>query len=282
MRKTELYFASVAIALAIATPSAAQTVDADPPADPAVGGGIQDIIVTARRVEENVQNTPVAVSAFSSDALARAQISGTDGLATVTPSLQIQGTAPNSGNPAAAQVYIRGIGQSETAPGVDPGVGIYIDGVYLGSSVGGVMDFRDLANIQVLRGPQGTLFGRNTIGGAILITSNDPRKEFGGQVYAGIGSDRQRDVRGAVNVPISDDLLTRWTFGSRTRDGYVRRISDGVKLGDVNSYTATGKILWTPTATLEIMLKGDYTNEKSNGSPLVASKTRSVDRKSVV
>lgn len=277
MKRTLLYHcASAAIALSIATPLAAQTADAAQKSDADSEGGIQEITVTARRVEENVQDTPVAVSAFSSDALAQAQISGTDGLAAVTPSLQIQGTAPNSGNPAAAQIYIRGIGQSETAPGVDPGVGIYIDGVYLGSAVGGVMDFRDLANIQVLRGPQGTLFGRNTIGGAILITSNDPGQKFGGRIYGGIGSDRQRDVRAAVDVPLSETLTSRWTFGNRTRDGYVRRITDGTKLGDVNSYTVTGKMLWKPNSDFKVMLKGDYTNEKSNGTPLVASATRSV------
>lgn len=233
------------------------------------GSGLGDIIVTARRVAENVQNTPVAVSIFSNETLARAQISGTEGLSALVPSLQIAGAAPNVGNPSAAQIFIRGIGQSDTTPGVDPGVGLYIDDVYMGSAIGGIMDFRDIANVQVLRGPQGTLFGRNTIGGAILLTTKEPGDHLGGEARIGVGSDNLREARVAIDVPLSDDLRTRWTYGGRNRDGYVHRISDGLDLGDVNSYTITGKIQWKPGTDFKLTLKGDYTAEHSNGTALV-------------
>src|SRR5262249_32642398 len=117
-----------------------------------------DIVVTARRVEERLQDIPLSVTVVNAATLEDAQISGTEDLAQITPSLQFATVAPLSGNNSAAQVFIRGIGQTDPTAGVDPGVGIYIDDVYMGSSVGGVMDFRDIANVQVLRGPQGTLF----------------------------------------------------------------------------------------------------------------------------
>lgn len=249
------------------TPAAPPQTEVNEPSE-----GLGEIVVTARRVAENVQDTPVAVTVITGDALLRSNTSSTEGLTRLTPSLQINGTAPNSGNPSAAQIYIRGIGQSEVAPGVDPGVAIYIDDVYYGSSVGGVMDFRDIGSVQVLRGPQGTLFGRNTIGGAILLTSVNPGSEIGGNVFAGIGSDRLREVRGAIDLPVSPELLTRFSFGSRTRDGYVRQVAYGVDLGSIDSYTITGKAVWRPSSDWRIMVKGDYTDEKSNGAPLVLAR----------
>ena len=121
------------------------------------------IIVTARRREEDLQDTPVAVTVLTADALERQQITGTTDLDKVAPNLQFHSYGALTGNNSAAQVFIRGIGQTDATPAVDPGVGIYIDEVYMGRSVGGAMDFRDIASVQILRGPQGTLFGRNTI-----------------------------------------------------------------------------------------------------------------------
>ena len=270
--KTAAFLASVSLPcmapLVAQTPPEQQAAANEEPAQ-AAAGGLADIVVTARRVKENVQNTPVAVTVLTSSALDRALVTGTEGLSALTPSLQIAGAAPNTGNPSAAQVFIRGIGQTDATPGVDPGVGIYIDDVYQGSALGGIMDFQDISNVQVLRGPQGTLFGRNTIGGAILLTTTQPGKDFGGEVRAGIGSDNLRELRGAIDVPVSPELLTRWTFGSRTRDGYVTRVSDGLKLADVNSYTITGKVQWRPSDSFKLSFKADLTKEHQNGTALV-------------
>ncbi|MFO7325141.1 MAG: Plug domain-containing protein, partial [Pseudomonadota bacterium] len=121
-------------------------------------------MVTARRREESLQDTPVAVTVVTSEMLERMQIEGTTDLDRVAPNLQFHTYGTLTGNNSAAQVFIRGIGQTDATPAVDPGVGLYIDDVYMGRSVGGAMEMRDIASVQVLRGPQGTLFGRNTIG----------------------------------------------------------------------------------------------------------------------
>ena len=150
---------------------------------------LESIVVTARRREENLQDTPVAITALSADALERQQVVGTTDLDKIAPNLQFHTYGTLTGNNSAAQVFIRGIGQTDATPAVDPGVGIYIDDVYMGRSVGGAMEFRDIANVQILRGPQGTLFGRNTIGGAVLLTTNAPGDNAGNSVRVGVGED---------------------------------------------------------------------------------------------
>lgn len=230
---------------------------------------LESIIVTARRREENLQDTPLSIAAYTGEALQRRQIFTTTDLDQITPNLQFAAIAPLSGNNSAAQVFIRGIGQTDATAGVDPGVGIYIDEVYMGSAVGGAMNFRDIAGVQVLRGPQGTLFGRNTVGGAILLTTTEPGEEFGGSAQIGVGTDNLLEGFLALNAPISETLRTRWTFGQRTRDGYVRRPVDGIDLGDQNNYSMTGKATWEPDAAFKLSFKADYTNADENGAPLV-------------
>src|SRR4029453_14467460 len=137
--------------------------------------------------------TPVAVTAFSGADLEERQIFKTDRLDEVVPNLQFANNAPLAGNNSSSAVFIRGIGQTDPTSTVDPGVGLYIDDVYMGSAIGGTMEFRDIANVQVLRGPQGALLGRNTIGGAILLTTEDPGDEFGGKVRVGTGTDNLID-----------------------------------------------------------------------------------------
>src|SRR3982750_2513047 len=149
---------------------------------------LESIVVTARRREESLQDTPVAVTALSAAALERQQATGTMDLDKIAPNIQFHSYGTRTGNNSAAQVFIRGIGQTDATPAVDPGVGIYIDDVYMGRSVGGAMEFRDIASVQVLRGPQGTLFGRNPMGGAVLLTSNQPGAGAGNAVRVGYGT----------------------------------------------------------------------------------------------
>jgi iron complex outermembrane receptor protein len=230
---------------------------------------LDEVLVTARRREESLQDTPIAISAFTADMLERQQINGTEDLDQVTPNLQFASYGPLTGNNSAAQVYIRGIGQSDGSSGVDPGVGLYIDDVYMGRSVGGVMDFRDIASVQVLRGPQGTLFGRNTIGGAVLLTTTLPGDEFGGVARVGFGDDNLKEAFAAVDLPIGDSLGARVSIGARQRDGYVTRIYDGLDLGDEDTYTAQLSMRWDASDTLSLTLRSDFTKEDENGSPFV-------------
>ncbi len=230
---------------------------------------LESVIVTARRREESLQDTPIAITALSAEALERQQIVGTTDLDKIAPNLQFHSYGTLTGNNSAAQVFIRGIGQTDATPAVDPGVGVYIDDVYMGRAVGGAMEFRDIANVQILRGPQGTLFGRNTIGGAVLLTTNAPGEDAGNSVRVGLGEDNLAEVFGAFDLPLGDTWSARIAIGGRQRDGYVERVSDGADLGDEEMYTGQVALRWKPTDGLDFTLRGDYTNEDENGSPFV-------------
>lgn len=230
---------------------------------------IEEVIVTARRYQEDLQSTPVSVSALSQASLERHHIVRTQDLDRIVSNLQFGTMAPLSGNNSASQIFVRGIGQTDPTAGVDPGVGLYVDGVYIGQSVGRAFDVHDVASIQVLRGAQGTLFGRNTIGGAILVETVDPGDAFGGRVQAGIGSDDLRELFIALDLPLGEDVKTRFTWGIRDRDGYVVRASDGLDLGDTHNQTFTFKTVWTPDPATRISLRADYREEDEHGTPLV-------------
>ena len=230
---------------------------------------LESIVVTARRREESLQDTPVAVTALSAEALERQQATGTMDLDKIAPNIQFHSYGTLTGNNSAAQVFIRGIGQTDATPAVDPGVGIYIDDVYMGRSVGGAMEFRDISSVQILRGPQGTLFGRNTIGGAVLLTTNAPGDNAGNSVRAGVGEDNLREIYGAFDIPLGGDWSARLAAGGRERDGYVTRVSDGKDLGNEKMYTGQLGIRWKPSDAFTLTLRGDYTNEDENGSPFV-------------
>jgi iron complex outermembrane receptor protein len=224
--------------------------------------------VTARRREENLQDTPVSVAAFTGEALDTRQVFTTDTIDQIVPNLQFANNAPLAGNNNSAQVFIRGVGQTDPTSTVDPGVGLYIDDVYQAGGMGGTMEFRDVGSVQVLRGPQGTLFGRNTIGGAVVMTTVDPGDDFGGTARVRVGDDNLFDVFTAVDLPLGEGVRSRFTAGARVQDGYVLRPT-GEDLGDTDSHTFTGKIIFEPTDSLTIRLQGHYTHADENGSPLV-------------
>ena len=217
-----------------------------------------EIIVSARRREESLQETPVAVTVFSGEALEDRQITQTQDLERFTPSLQFKPAGQLSGNSAAAVVFIRGIGQLDPTAAVDPGVGVYIDDVYVGRSVGGTIELGDIASVQVLRGPQGTLFGRNTIGGAILVNTREPEFDaFSGRSRLRTGEDNLIEGSTALNLPITSNLAARVSGGFRKRDGYVRRAFDGLRLGNDNVYTLNAALKWEASPSFNLLLRGD-------------------------
>lgn len=261
-------FLSLTIApLALVGVANAQTPAAEPQAEDSEI--LEAIVVTARRREESLQDTPVAITALSADALERQQIVSTTDLDKIAPNLQFHSYGTLTGNNSAAQVFIRGIGQTDASPAVDPGVGIYIDDVYMGRAVGGAMEFRDIASVQVLRGPQGTLFGRNTIGGAVLLTTNGPGEDAGNSVRVGLGEDNLFEAFGAFDLPLGDTWAARIAVGGRQRDGYVTRAFDDMDLGDENMYTGQAALRWKPNDSFYATMRFDYTKEDENGSPFV-------------
>ncbi len=232
---------------------------------------IEEIVVTAQKREQNLQDTPIAITVFSSESLAARMITDISKLADFTPNVIFDATAPISGVSSGAVVFIRGIGQLDFSLTTDPGVGTYIDGVYSSRSIGGVLDVSEIERIEILRGSQGTLFGRNTIGGAISITTRRPAPEFGGSVEATIGEFDRIDFKGAVDLPLAEKFLTKFAFSSKNRDGFVKRTTVGDKLGDEERHSARASFLFTPNADIDLYATLDYAkiNEQSAGSVLV-------------
>ncbi|HEU4625438.1 MAG TPA: TonB-dependent receptor [Steroidobacteraceae bacterium] len=229
---------------------------------------VQQVTVTARRREESLQTTPVAVTALSGDALTVRGAESVDALSQYVPNLQFDGAAALSGGAYNATIFIRGIGQNDFAIFSDPGAAMYIDGVYLGRSIGGIMDAVDLERVEVLRGPQGTLFGRNTIGGAVNIISKQPTDELNGELAATTGRFNRFDVHGTLNLPVSDRFLTRWTVARMTQDGYAKRLTDGADLGDKDALVGRAQALWKVSDDLNVSLTADGTRVRQNSAPL--------------
>jgi iron complex outermembrane receptor protein len=231
---------------------------------------VEEVVVTARRREESAQNTPVAVSPFSAEMLEDRQVRTTQDLELITPSLQFKPAGQLSGNTAATVVFIRGVGQLDPTAAVDPGVGIYLDEVYLGRAVGGLIDFGDIAGVEVLRGPQGTLFGRNTIGGAILVRSRRPEvSQLRTRARFRVGADNLYEGFLASNLPLGEKAAARVAGGFRKRDGYVTRVFDGQDLGNDDSFSLNGGLSWKPSEDFDVFVRGDFTKRDENGAPFV-------------
>jgi iron complex outermembrane receptor protein len=263
-------------------------VDSVPPAavvesETSLGDVPGEMVVTARRRKEGLQSVPLAVTAFSSEDLESRNVEATTSLGQFTPNLQLDGAAALSGSSSNATAFIRGIGQNDFAIFSDPGVGVYVDDVYMGRSIGGVLDVVDLERVEVLRGPQGTLFGRNTIGGAVLLTSKRPTYNPEGYVEQTGGSYFRNDIRAMLNAPIIDRKLSlRMAVGKLNRDGYGERLrldsagkelGGGDALGDINRVAGKVQVLWDPTSKLSLLVSMDGTRarEKSAVSSLTAA-----------
>ncbi len=232
--------------------------------------GLEEITVTARKREEKLQETPISITAFSANGLEERAITRIDEIANSVPNLTIKSSVSTSGNSSSASFFIRGIGQSDFLLNVDPGVGLYVDGVYIPRSIGGLLDLLDPERIEVLRGPQGTLFGRNTIGGAISITSQKPSPTWGGYGQVTTGSDSRLDFSGRISGPVTDDLLIALSGERLKQDGYVKAAAPGATdEGNKNSWTLRGQIAYTPTDRLAIDISADITQQREEPSPFV-------------
>jgi len=204
---------------------------------------LEEVTVTARKRSENLQEVPISITALSGAALEARGVENLAGIAHFAPDLQIDSTAAVSGSSVSSTIFIRGIGQTDFTPNSDPGVGVYVDGVYLARSVGSLLDLIDVQSVEVLRGPQGTLFGKNTIGGALNVTSRPPSNEASGHVEVQGGNFARHNFKGSFDAPVSDTLLTSLAFASLNEDGYQKRIlaSDAPDLGNLNRLVVSGR-----------------------------------------
>ncbi|MFT5032383.1 MAG: iron complex outermembrane receptor protein, partial [Bacteroidia bacterium] len=179
---------------------------------------LEEVVVTARKRSESIQETPVAVTAISGDDLLARGIVNTTELAKSVPSLQINDST-------STQIFIRGIGQRAGLIRQDPSVSVYLDGIFIPRADGQLLDTIDIDSIQVLRGPQGTLFGKNNTGGALVFTLTKPSEEQHGYVEAALGNYNDQRIRMAYNFPVNDEFLTRIAFNSHRRNGFLKDLS---------------------------------------------------------
>lgn len=276
-------FATILLASAAWTiPALAQT------AEPAKSDdGIAEVVVTAQKRAENVQDVPIAISAFSADTLQERAVGSVAQLSAIAPNVNLDAGTPFSGSPAVLSAYIRGIGSDDFAFNIDPGVGLYLDGVYLARTVGANQDLMDVARVEVLKGPQGTLFGRNTIGGAISIVTRDPGKAFKVQGDVTTGSFNLLQARGAVDLPITANLGSVISFGVKSRDGTLTRIpypdaranntpsyrnfaaagyGNSEREGGNDNWNLRGKLKWKGDGPLALTLSADYSRDKGTSA----------------
>jgi iron complex outermembrane receptor protein len=237
---------------------------ADAPAAEAATGAANDegsdeaIYVTARRTEENVQKVPSSISAFNERSLDRIQATDTTGLQGAVPNLNI---VQGRGSSNATNVYIRGIGQPDALQTFDPAVGVYVDDVYLSRIRGNQLDLLDLERLEVLRGPQGTLYGKNTIGGAIKFVTRKPGQEFRATGSIAVGSYDQLDLKLAASGPVSDTIAAGFALSRSTRDGYVKDSFRDERYNDKDSIGGRAAIAFTPSSNVRLDLTADYSHD---------------------
>jgi iron complex outermembrane receptor protein len=248
---------------AFAAPALAQTNPATTDADGA-SSGVDEIVVTAQRRTESLQDVPVAVTALSSDVLEDRLIGNVIDVAAQVPNLTIE---PVTGLGSSARVFLRGVGEDQAQFTADPAVGIYVDGVYYARTNGALFDFADIERVEVLRGPQGTLYGRNTPGGAInIITRKPDPKAFGLRGEMTYGRFDQLEAKAAVNGPLSDTMAVTVSVLAKTRDGlsYARGIEREV--GERSVFSGRASLGWAPTAAVDLRLTVDHTIDDSDTS----------------
>jgi iron complex outermembrane receptor protein len=221
---------------------------------------LEEVIVTAQKREQNVQTIPIAVTAIGEETLRNANILTIDDVANHTPGFTI-----TNYNPVTPQPFIRGVGSSPSDAGSDASVGVFIDGVYAGRAGGYRADMYDLQRVEILRGPQGTLFGRNVAGGALSILSNAPTREFAGDLELTAGDYDLFGARGMLNGPLSDTLAGRLAFSVRQRDGDTDNTVTGSELRDEDNQSVRGRLLWQPSDELTVNLIADYSEDDLEG-----------------
>ncbi len=255
MKRSILMCSAFALASTFAGEAAAQAASQ--------GSTIEEVVVTARRVEESAQSVPLSISVASGEQLRQQNVSDIRNLQNFTPSVLIRG---GTSDPNAATIVMRGIGAADTLLTTDTSVGVYMDGVYLPRTVGlkGLLQNTDeIARVETLRGPQGTLFGRNTTAGALNVTTVTPGPDFSAYATAAYGNFQQLDVTGGVNVPLGENAAFRIGVLHSNNDGYGQN-SAGLRLGKRNLENYHVRLAVNPNDQFSMDISGDY--QRSEGS----------------
>lgn len=251
-------------------------------AQEASAGEVEDIVVTAQFRQQSLQRTPLAITAVSAAMLDARSQTNIAQVANEAPSVTLKPQGAAFGPSLAAS--IRGVGQFDFNPGFEPGVGVYVDDVYFATLTGSILDLLDLDRVEILRGPQGTLAGKNSIGGAIKLYSKLPQGDGSGSVSATYGIRNRLDLRGSIDFALTDDVAVRLSGVAKRQEGYVDRIDYGcahpnggipalrspaegcvlARDGDVNYQAVRGQIRWQAAPGIEINLAADYTSDDRN------------------
>ncbi|WP_372759138.1 TonB-dependent receptor, partial [Litorivivens sp.] len=234
---------------------------------------IEEVIVTARKVEESLQDTPVSVAAFSSADLEQLGASEAKDVADFTPNLRMQKQSGSQDNYAMA---IRGVSSGETALTIDPTVGVYMDGVYLARSTGLAFDIVDLKRIEVLRGPQGTLFGRNTIGGALNIITEKPNGEPGFKLALGAGDQGYNRVMASADSPDFGPLALKFSYMRKEAERELESLYNGKSLGDNSGQYYRLAARWKVSDTVALDYIFDGSRRESNANTQQLSHVRPI------
>ncbi len=262
LQKINALGASMAVlgAAIVAAPAVAQEAEEDESAS----RRLNTVVVNARKVEENLQDVPVAVTAFTGGELEEKGVVKVNDLSAFTPGLTIRESSSNS---TAPNFSMRGQIQNDVLATLDPSVGTYVDGHYWARAYGLNIDLLDVSGVEVLKGPQGTLFGRNTTGGALLITTENPNFDgVSGTLEAGFGNFNAQTYKGIINLPlIEDKLAIRGALQFAMRDGYIKDVVDGTEYNNREISNGRAKLLYTPNDSIELVLSGEWFDQEMDG-----------------
>lgn len=284
LRSPKTATAVIALSIALLYPTAASAAEteesaAEPQDTTSVGTGASDnsdeIVVTARRREESAQDIPVAVSVVGGEHIDNTGSFNVGRLQQLTPTLQFY-----SSNPRNTAVNIRGIGVpfGLTSDGFEQGVGIYIDDVYYARVASATFDFLDVAQIEVLRGPQGTLYGKNTTAGAINIQTNQPTFNFEGKAEISVGNYDFRQAKASISGPLSDTIAARIAVSTTSRRGTIYNVTTDKWIQSQNNLGLRGQLLWQPNDTFSVTLVGDYNKQDAECCGSVFVRTGATQR----
>ena len=259
-RKWSVMYVAVAMAIGAlsATSVAAQTTaKADPKAD---DSKLETITVTAQRREEELQKVPVSITSLSAKDLEQKQIRRLDDIKFEVPNVVIE---PNTGTSSGAKIFMRGVGTDESLFTADPSVAIYIDDVYIPRQTGAMFDLFDVERIEILRGPQGTLYGRNAPGGAIRYVTKKPTGVEKFEIDGRLGNLQRQDIRASVSTKLGDSVDATFAAMSKNRTGYLTDITNGGKVNDEQVYGVRGSVAFPITGSTRLTLSGDIIKQRS-------------------
>jgi iron complex outermembrane receptor protein len=231
----------------------------------AEGLQLEEVVVTARKREESLSDVPAAITAFSGEQLRNAGFSKATDLDTIAPNMVFDQVT--AGSTASSGISLRGVSFQDVEKSFDPAIGVQMDGLYMGTSNGQIFRLLDVERIEVIRGPQGTLFGKNTIGGLINVIRSKPTGEFGGKVRVGVGRFGEKNIDALLNVG-NETLAAKFVYGMHKTDGYFDNLVTGEEAGEADVSTATINVLWRPTDTLSLDVLYNRVDDESDTPPL--------------